>query len=201
MPFGPDPAPEAFTLERHDLILTRAAAADAQEAFDLLWHPAMTFVEDDVKPPSVAAGAESFERLRLDSQVDGVRRFQWVARRKDSGVLVALAVGELDSNVSLQLQRKEDGNPGDIVQVENRIIEATVYVHPEHQEEKGSYWGTKAADLVYKFGRLQFECNVRRAKILLTNTKSQRRAETTGRMVKQSSGDPPGYGIWEGPFD
>jgi hypothetical protein len=199
MPFGPDPVAGAFVLERHDLVLTRAAAEDAQETYDLLWHPEMTFLDDEDKPPSVAAQADSFKALRESSHVAGGRRFQWTARRRDSGALVALAVGELDSSTSLTVVREDDGTAGDVVPVETRIIEVTVYVHPDHQEAKGSHWGSKSAGLVFQFGRDHFGCTVRRAKIRLTNEKSRRRAEAGGLTLVRS-GDPPGYGIWEGPI-
>jgi hypothetical protein len=199
MPFDRDPADEAFVLERDDLILTRAAADDAQEAFNLLWHPEMTFLDNQYKPPSVAKQADSFEALQGNSHIDDGRRFQWVARRRDTGALVAVVVGELDRKTSLEVVRKQDGSAGDIVPVETRVIEATAYVHPDHQEARGRYWGSKSASLVYQFGRDQFGCTIRRAKIRLTNEKSRRRAEAGGLTLVQS-GDQPGYGIWEGPL-
>jgi hypothetical protein len=85
-----------------------------------------------------------------------------------------------------------------MIQEEVRVAEATVYVHPDHQEEKGNYWGSKSASLVWRFSGDYFDCALRRGKIRLDNWKSQRRAESWG-MEKVRSGDPPGYGIWEGP--
>lgn len=201
MPYYDEPPEGAFTLESDDLIMALVTDDDAPEAFDLMWHPQMTYLEQDHKPTSVIDLRTSFHEIRhrTNNNAD-FRRYQWTARLKDTGALVALVTADLDTQITLRTETGPAGaHTGDIVQEEVRVVERTVYVHPDYQGS-GKYFGTNAVNLASKFARERFGCSIRRSKILLDNARSRRRAETNG-MVLVRTGDPPGYGIWEAPND
>ena len=198
MPFAAEPSDDDLAMDSDQLHIQPVTPDDAAEAFDLLTHPDLTFVADGQRPenPEILAKDYELAQGRVHNTED-FRLYRFAARLKDTNELAAIVTLGLDIEATLQTQRDEAGKPVGVSSAEVRVAEATVYVHPDHQET-GRRLGSEAVAAVQGIARDQFSCTVRRAQISLANEKSQTLAEASG-MHRARPGDD-GYAVWEGPL-
>ncbi len=184
MTFSGEPSNDDLTFETERLIIRPIRPDDSTEAYALLTHQELKFMDPRFVPPDAEAYAAFAQRMQeREENCETHRLYQWALRLKSTGELVGLISAELNLENRLQAS----GPP-----LEVRELETTAYIHPDHQHVG---FATEADATLSVFVESRFEVNRRIAKIRHDNTEVQSKASASGAK-KLSGQTPQGYETW-----
>jgi RimJ/RimL family protein N-acetyltransferase len=184
MPFIGEPTNDQLTFDTDRLVVRPIEPGDGEDAYELLTHGALEFMDPTLIPPSPRAYDKFAQRIQDRVGNDQTfRLYQWSLRLKESDVLVGLVSAELRRGDRLRLEDSP---------LEVREFEVTAYIHPDHQHLG---YASEANIAISGFVEPEFEVNRRVAKIRHDNVDVQRKAASAGgeKLVGQTQ---QGYETW-----
>lgn len=166
-----------LVIETDHLVMRPSREADADEAFDLLTHPDLQFVDPALAPRDVEDMRRSIAsgRAGIGRNEDDLIHHEWTVRTKSDGELVALASCEVMRKGELVPIDDERGKRVEPREV--RAVEPTIYVHPGHQ---GHGYGPEAVAAVELFAHREYGATESLPKIDPSNKRSRRKAAERG---------------------
>lgn len=159
------------------LTLREAADSDAQEAYELITHPKMRFV--DIVPESPDHMRASIERGRSEGAEPNLIHHEWAVRSNSDDTLVAFASCNAMRRGGLEVVA------GEAREVEHRAVEPTIYVHPDHQ---GQGYGPEAIEAIEQFAVQHYGVTESRPKIDPSNEKSRTKTAQRGATRELPAG-------------
>lgn len=184
MPFNGEPTDDELTFATERLTVRPIAPDDAEDAYALLNHPALEFLDPNFIPETAKAYAEFAERAQTRTDNDEqFRLYQWALRLNGSGEMVGLMSADLRCSDRLRLQAAP---------VEVREMETTAYIHPDHQHNG---YAPEADAAISAFIEPRFEVNRRVAQIRHDNTGVQSKVKEEG-AEKLPGQTQHGYETW-----
>jgi RimJ/RimL family protein N-acetyltransferase len=163
------------------LTLRPATQVDAEDCFELIAHPDLPFVS--ARPSSVEDMRASIQHGRVPGESEDLIHHEWTVRRNDDNALVAFASCNMMRRVDLQTV------DGKATEVELRVIEPTIYVHPAHQRNG---YGPETVGAIEDFGHRYYGATESRPKIDPGNAASREMARKRGakRLLPATIYDP-----------
>ena len=182
-----EPTVDELAFETERLHAALVSGGDAAEAYALLNHPRLDFLDPEFRPASADAFAAFAQRVqdRTEKHPDA-RLYQWALRLKSTGALVGLLTGQLTIEAELR--------PRGQAPLEHRTVETTAYIHPDHQDVGHA---SEAGDQMRARLKTLFGLDRQVVRIRWDNERARRRAAKR-RLVKQPGMTPQGYETWVG---